>query len=219
MSRILVCDDHGVFAGALAMALTARGHEVLAITGTVPHALAEARSSRPDVVIMDLHFVQGPDGIAGIRGLAEVAPRSRVMLLSGAVDAQVLAAAVSAGADGIVSKTEPLEVVLRAVQRVAEGAFYVDPGLLRGSLSPRTADLDDVQLAAQFLTPREREVLGRLVQGASTRELADAMGVGVATVRTHVQSVLNKLGAGSRLEAVTLAIAHGLHEPPQRRSA
>ncbi|SDF22440.1 two component transcriptional regulator, LuxR family [Blastococcus fimeti] len=218
MSRILLCDDHEVFTGALAMALQARGQDVVSVARSVPEALSEAARTLPDVVLMDLHFAQGPDGLAGIRALvAEVSPAPKMVLLTGSVDRRTLTDAVAAGADGVVSKTEPLHVLLEAVERVAAGAFYADPELLRGSLRPPSAELDQVQLSAQFLTPREREVLGRLVQGSSTGELAQAMGVGVATVRTHVQSVLSKLGVRSRLEAVSLAVAHGLFDPPQRR--
>ena len=217
MTRVLLCDDHVVFADALALAVASRGHEVVGVTRTVAEALAEARATQPDVVVMDLHFEQGPDGLTGVRALTGASPAPRVLLLSGAVDSRVLADAVDAGADGVISKADPLETVLMAVQRVAEGSFYADPELMRRSLRPSKSDLDQVHLAAQFLTPREREVLGRLVQGSSTRELAETMGVGVAPVRTHVQAVLNKLGVRSRLEAVTVAVAHGLHEPPLRR--
>ena len=219
MSRILLCDDHVVFADALAMALTAHGEQVVGVTRSVAEALVEVRATEPEVVLMDLHFGTGPDGLTGLRKLATGSSPPRFVLLSGAVDGRVLADAVAAGADGIISKAEPLNVLLSAVRRVAAGSFYADPDLMLTSMRPSSADLDQVQLSAQFLTPREREVLGRLVQGSSTAELADAMGVGVATVRTHVQSVLSKLGVASRLEAVTLAIAHGLQEPPQRRLA
>lgn len=217
MSRILICDDHVVFADALALALEGRGETVSAVTRSVPQALAETRATGPDLVLMDLHFATGPDGLAGIRALAELDPPPRIVLLSGGVDGRVLTEAVRAGANGVVSKAEPLEGVLRAIQLVVAGGFYADPDVLRGSLRPAPAELDEVQLSAQFLTSREREVLSRLVQGASTTELAEAMGVGPATIRTHVQAVLSKLGVRSRLEAVTLAVAHGLHEPPQRR--
>lgn len=219
MTRILVCDDQTVFADALATALEARGLRVVAVARTVPEALARARSTRPDVVLMDLHFTAGPDGLTGIRALSAIEPAPRVLLLSGNVGDRVLADAVAAGADGVVSKGEPLEVLLTAVQRVAAGAFYVNTALLRTSLRPPTVTVDQVQLSAQFLTRREREVLERLVQGSSTAEMAEAMGVGVATVRSHVQAVLSKLGVRSRLEAVILAVAHGLHEPPQRQLA
>lgn len=217
MSRLLICDDHVVFADSLALALASRGEQVVAVTRSVPQALAETRATRPDLVLMDLHFAGGPDGLAGIRALVELDSPPRIVLLSGGVDGRVLTEAVRAGANGVVSKAETLDVVLRAVQLVAAGGFYADPDVLRRSMRPAPAELDEVQLSAQFLTPREREVLGRLVQGSSTIELAEAMGVGQATIRTHVQAVLSKLGVSSRLEAVTLAVAHGLHEPPQRR--
>ena len=217
MSRLVICDDHVVFADALAMALTARGEEVVAITRSVPQALAETRANGPDLVLMDLLFASGPDGLAGVRALAELDTPPGIVLLSGTVDGRVLTEAVRAGANGVVSKTESLDGLLQAIRLVAGGGFYADPDVVRGSLRPAPADLDEVQLSAQFLTPREREVLARLVQGSSTTDLAEAMGVQPATIRTHVQAVLSKLGVNSRLEAVTLAVAHGLHEPPQRR--
>jgi two-component system nitrate/nitrite response regulator NarL len=219
MSRILLCDDHEVFADSLAIALEARGEEVVAVTRSVEQGLAEARARQPDLVVIDLHFASGSTGLDGIRSLSGTSPAPRVVLLSSDSSREVLDAAVEAGADGVVSKAAPLATLLDALQRVAEGGFYADPELLKNSLRRPSAELDQVQLSAQFLTPREREVLGRLVQGASTAELSEAMGVGVATVRTHVQSVLSKLGVGSRLEAVTLAVAHGLFAPPSRRTS
>lgn len=217
MTRVLLCDDHAMFVDALAMALEAGGDEVVAVARTVPEALARVRATEPDVVLMDLHFASGPDGLTGVRAVTAESPAPRVILLSANVDSSVLKEAVAAGADGVVSKTEPLGAVRRAVQQVAAGAFYADTRLLRRSLRPAPAELDEVQLAAQFFTPREREVLERLVQGTSTADMAEAMGVGVSTVRTHVQAVLSKLGVSSRLEAVLLAVSHGLVEPPQRR--
>lgn len=219
MTRVLVCDDHAMFADALAMALEAAGQDVAGVARTVPEALARSRATRPDVVLLDLHFAMGPDGLAGVRALAAETPAPRVVLLSAAIDSRVLAEAVAAGADGVLSKAEPLGAVLRAVQQVAAGAFYADPALLRRSLRPAAVDMDQVQLAAQFFTPREREVLQRLVQGTSTSDMAEAMGVGVATVRTHVHAVLNKLGVRSRLEAVLLAVEHGLVDTPHQRCA
>ena len=126
-----------------------------------------------------------------------------------------LEAALVAPSDGLTSD----DVGKRARERAPQIASAEATALsaqwdARGQTS---AFYPQVQLSAQFLTPREREVLGRLVQGSSTQELAEAMGVGVATVRSHVQAMLSKLGVRSRLEAVTLAVAHGLHEPPQAR--
>jgi two-component system, NarL family, nitrate/nitrite response regulator NarL len=216
VTRVLLCDDHAVFADALAVALAAGGDEVVAVARTVTEGLARARATRPDVVLMDLHFASGPDGLDGVRALTAESPAPRVILLSANVDGGVLKEAIAAGADGVLSKAQPLSAVIRAVQQVAAGAFYADTQLLRRSMRPAPAELDEVQLAAQFFTPREREVLERLVQGTSTSDMAEAMGVGVSTVRTHVQAVLSKLGVSSRLEAVLLAVSHRLVEPPQR---
>lgn len=215
MSRVLLCDDHTVFAEALAVALRSAGEDVVAVTRTVPELLSAVRTHAPDLVVIDVHFAEGPDGLSGTRSLSSADPPVRVLVLSGAVDAAMVAAAVEAGADGVVGKSEPLQSVLRAVRTVSSGAFYADPLLLRRSLRATPAELDRVQLAAQFLTPREREVLGLLVQGASTRQLVDDLGIGSATVRTHVHAVLTKLGARTRLEAVAMAVAHGLVPPPE----
>jgi two-component system nitrate/nitrite response regulator NarL len=218
VTKVLLCDDEWMFVEAIAIALEKAGEEVVAVARTVPEALARARTTPPDVVVMDLHFGSGaPDGLAGIRALTSSAQAPKAILLSGKVDHDVLTEAVAAGADGVVSKAEPVSAIIRAVQQVAAGAFYADPRLLRRSLRPAPADLDEVQLAAQFFTRREREVLERLVQGTTTGDMAEAMGVGITTVRTHVQSVLSKLGVRSRLEAALLAVAHGLVEPPARR--
>lgn len=214
MSRVLLCDDHAVFAEALAVVLRNTGHHAVTVTRSVPEALAAAAADPPDLVVMDLGFPSGHEGLGAIRTLTTRHPHLRVLLLTGSTDHRVVAQAVEAGAEGVATKVQALDELLRAVDQVAAGEFYCAPSLVKASVRAPSAASDLAHLAATLLTPREREVLARLVQGSTTQQMADSMGVGVATVRTHVQGVLTKLGTGSRLEAVAYAIGHGIVGPP-----
>ena len=213
MARVLVCDDHVTFAEALAVVLRGGGHSVTPTT-TARDALAHAAAEPFDVVVMDLGLPGAQDGLGATRALVAAHPRLRVLLLTASADRRLVARAVDAGAEGVATKDQPLAAVLRAVAEVEAGGFYCAPHLLREALRPPSPATDLAHLTVALLTPREREVLARLVQGATTPQMAEAMGIGPATVRTHVQAVLTKLGVGSRLEAVVHAVAHGLVEGP-----
>ena len=209
--RLLLCDDHVLLLEALAAALTARGHEVVA-TVADPSSVAEvARRLAPDVCILDISFPDG-DGIEAASEIATVAPDTKVLILSATYDPALVRAAFEVGALGFVQKDESLEEVLTAVRRLGEGEVAVDPRLLRAAMrEPRAAPAPARRsVEAALLTPRETEVLVHLVAGDTTSEIGRALGVASSTARTHIQNVLIKLGVHSRLQAAAFAVRHGL---------
>jgi two-component system, NarL family, nitrate/nitrite response regulator NarL len=209
--RLLLCDDHVLLLEALAAALTTRGHEVV---GTVadPGSVAEmAERLAPDVCILDITF-PGGDGIQAAREIATRAPATKVLMLSATYDPALVRAAFEAGALGFVQKDESIEEILTAVRRLGEGEVAIDPRLLRAAMrEPRPAQPPGRSgVDAMQLTPRETEVLVRLVAGDTTSEIGRALGVASSTARTHIQNVLIKLGVHSRLQAAAFAVRHGL---------
>lgn len=214
MTSVVICDDHTVLAEALGAALTQGGYELLGVANRPARAMPLIATQQPTVVVMDLYFPDGPDGLATTETIRRQYPASRVVLLSAGANSALVRRAAAAGADGVVNKAAELSIILTAIDRVASGEFYCQPELLMDSLRPPSPDREAAELASQFLTPREREVLMRLSHGSSTAGMAEAMGIGIATVRTHVQNVLTKLGVESRLAAVAYAVAHQLVEPP-----
>lgn len=216
--RVLICDDHVVFAESLAHLLCGLGTEVVATTYHPDQALAVLRGKPVDVCLLDVMFgtINVLDRLPDIRGAA---PRCHVVLLSGRMDAQVLAASRAAGVRGVADKRLPVAEILQVLDRVHAGERVVRAS---ATASPASRSVHGTQAEfahrmAAFLTPRERQVLGALVRGHDTTRLARELGIAGATARCHVQSVLTKLGAHSRLEAATTAVRFGWINPETGR--
>lgn len=201
-----ICDDHPVFADSLALVLADAGHKVTGVTYSPPAALASLRVRPPDICLIDLNF---PDGtvLDRVPELRAAAPRARFVLLTALLDQHIVDAGLHAGVHGFAHKGQQAREIIGLLARVHDGELVVDGGLGRAApIRPR----NQTQQIAQFLTPREREVLTRLARGESTASLAKAMGVTRSTARSHVQSVLTKLGVHSQREAVIEAARSGL---------
>jgi two-component system nitrate/nitrite response regulator NarL len=216
---LVIGDDHSVFLDAMSTVLVQRGYEV-----TVAHSVADTvesvRLKQPDVCLIDRHFA-GDDGIEVIAEMIAVSKGTKVLVLSADPDTDGVLQALHAGASGYLHKTRGVAALTGAIERVLRGEVVVDvPKAIR---KRQPAQLEDAHRLAAYLTPRERECLGLLVEGLDTASMATKLGVSPATVRTHVQSLLIKLGVHSRLEAASFAVRYGLLEggsesPPLRRS-
>jgi DNA-binding NarL/FixJ family response regulator len=201
--RLVLGDDHRLFAEPLAAALVHRGHEVFIAT-TVPETIRAVEEHDPDLCLMDLLFPDG-DGLEAVAAVRARSPSCRVVVLSGSADPSAPAAAVASGAVGFLSKAQPVTAIFDALDRIAAGDE------LEPLPSPRASSSGDehgeVRERVAALTRRERMVLQRLVEGEDTVEIARFLGVAASTARTHLQNVLNKLGVHSRLQAVSLVLA------------
>lgn len=205
--RVIVCDDHAVFADSLALVLSEAGHRVVGVTYSPDDVLTMLRCSPADVCLIDLHFPTGTvlDRIPELRAAA---PATHFVLLSGFLEHETLTAGVAAGVRGFAHKGRQAGDILSLLQRVHTGETVVDGAIDRPA--PVARPRSRAHRVAQFLTPREREVLTRLARGESTTTLARSMGVTRSTARSHVQSVLTKLGVHSQREAVIEAARSGL---------
>jgi DNA-binding NarL/FixJ family response regulator len=211
--RVLVVDDHQMFADALVALLEVEeGVEVIGAVGSGEEALDVCGPGRPDVVLMDIDL-PGMDGIQATRGVLRICPEAKVVGISAMRDPQLLARAVAAGASGFVPKTRAAEELIRAVRAAAAGEMVLPEGDLAPVLerlrngAERSSDVD-----ARFatMTRREIEVLQAFTDGLSTDEVAARFRIGVRTVRSHVENVLMKLGVHSKLEAVLLGLRAGV---------
>jgi len=131
--------------------------------------------------------------------------------VSGSFNRGVVADALAQGAQGFVGKEKPIGAIIEALELAHQGYLAVDPHLLQVALRPRAQD-EDPLWGLKFLTEREWEVLRCLVDGLSTEQMADQLGVHRSTARTHVQNLLIKLGVHSRLQAAALMTAHASEE-------
>jgi two-component system nitrate/nitrite response regulator NarL len=207
--RLVLCDDHRLLAEALATALGAYGHEVVAVATTPEAGYRAVVEHQPDVCLLDVGF-PGATGVDVVARIVSAHGCTKVLMLSGRSSPEVVNAALTAGAAGFVLKDQGIDRILQALDRVLAGEAVVDSGLLRAALSvpiPRRS-LDSQRLRS--LTSREREALRRVAAGDSTKEVARAMHVSESTARTHVQNVLTKLGVRSRLQAAALVAREGL---------
>jgi two-component system, NarL family, nitrate/nitrite response regulator NarL len=200
--RLLLCDDHRLFTHALTSALEAHGHEVIAAVNTAAEAVSLASELRPDVCLMDLNF---PAGFAmeAIRDMSEQGG-TKVLVLSGSAAPGVTASVLEAGAYGYVGKDQPVEVILRALERIGNGELFFDPAQLRAGVRHGPRVEGGLELLIAHLTPRERQVLSRLIEAETTSQIASNLGITRTTARAYVQSILTKLGVHSRLQAVAL---------------
>ena len=206
--RILLCDDHVLFCDALRSALVPQGHEVHSCFRP-EDAVELTRCSRFDVVVMDLGFPEGYeiDAVAAIKAILAHDAGTAVVVLSATAETALLLEAVHAGAAALCSKSQRLQEIVGVIQR-AGGSQGAPAGPGAVARLPR-GESDERALAA-FLTPREFEVLRRLVLGQSTHTIAAELGVSYSTSRTHIQNVLVKLGVHSRLSASAFAVRNHL---------
>jgi two-component system, NarL family, nitrate/nitrite response regulator NarL len=204
--RLLVCDDHALLVDALSMALADQGHTVVATAADPDDAVLAAREHQPDACLLDVNFPDG-NGIRAIFRIHEVSPDTKVVILSGSSSRGLVADALAQGAQGFVGKEKPIGAIVEALEMAHQGHVAVDPVLLREAVRPR-AQADDPLWALKFLTDREWEVLRCILDGLSTEQIADQLGVHRSTARTHVQNLLTKLGVHSRLQAAALIMAH-----------
>jgi len=211
--RIVICDDHAVFADALAAVLESFGHEIVHVGDRAEPAIAIALHDAVDLVVMDVTLAEG-DGIEATRELSRHPGSPPVFVLTARTDPAVLSAAVDAGAAGVATKHSQLEGVVAALDRVGAGENYYEPHLLRSALRQKSDRTSSAEVTWRLLTDREREVLERIVRGESTRAMSSSMGISVTTLRSHVHGVLTKLNVHSRLEAAAWAVSHGLIDPP-----
>jgi DNA-binding NarL/FixJ family response regulator len=211
--RLLIADDQPLMRAGFRAVLEATGEmEVVAEAADGNEAIAAVRANRPDVVLMDIRM-PNLDGIEAIRRL----PHQRILVLTTFGLDEYIVEALRAGASGFITKDVPAEELVRAVRIVAAGDALLTPGVTR-QLLDRVARRLPAPVAGgpqqlSELTDREREVLELLARGMSNAEIADALVVGEATVKTHVSNVLMKLGLRDRVQAVVLAYEIGLVSP------
>lgn len=205
--RVLICDDHQMVAEGIAMVLGAEPDiEVVGVAQTVAELRELSTSRRPHVVLMDYALPDG-NGVTATAAVKASHPDIEIIMLTSFVDEEVLVAAIDAGCSGYVTKHKGADELITAVRLASVGETVVSRDML-ARLLPRLRRSN--RGLGRTLTRRERQVLDRLAQGDSTEAIARSLFVSTNTVRNHIQSILTKMGAHSRLEAVANASREGL---------
>jgi DNA-binding NarL/FixJ family response regulator len=205
--RVLVVDDHRMFAASLAQALQSESDLLVVGQGTsIGEARALMASTTPDVVLLD-HRLPDGDGVGAIAELHGIRPSARIVVLTATTSDRLLVAAMEAGAAGFIAKTQRLDDVISGVRAAAQGESVVSAKLLT-RLLPRLRRQGSGSRAE--LTEREREILDLLARGLSNADIAQQLTISVHTVRNHVANLSAKLGAHSKLEVLSIAVREGL---------
>ena len=226
--RVLTADDQRVVREGLAMLLgLLPGVEVVGTAANGEEALTLADELRPDVVLMDLRMPR-VDGVEATRRLRASHPEIKVVVLTTYADDRSVIDALRAGALGYLTKDAGADEIRQALQRVTSGQAWMDPAVqmhlveaIATTTTPNTTGATSAPPASQLpdgLTPREAEVLALIGAGLSNAEIAIQLFVSEATVKSHVNHMLPKIGARDRAQAVGYAYRHGLVPPgPVRR--
>lgn len=204
MIRILIVDDHPVVRTGLRGMLA--GELDFAVVGEAAdgeEAIVRARDLRPDVVLMDLRM-PGADGVAATTEIVAGVPGVHVLVLTTYDSDTDILRAVEAGATGYLLKDTPRDDLFRAIRGAAAGRSVLAPTVAARLMERMRAP------AAEPLSARETDVLRLVARGASNREVADALFISEATVKTHLIHVFQKLGVTDRTAAVTTALERGI---------
>jgi DNA-binding NarL/FixJ family response regulator len=207
MIRVLAVDDHAVLRTGVAAIVDAESD--MAIVGqaaTADQAVIKARALQPDVILLDA-VMPRKSGFDALPELADVAPDSRVIMLSMQTNPSAIRQALTTGASGYVAKHASDTDLVDAIRRVAKGSRYVDPEL-GGDLV-----VSDAQALTEEISQRERDVLYLLALGYTNQEIAAKLYISVRTVETHRAHLMRKLRLETRAELVLYALANGLIGP------
>jgi DNA-binding NarL/FixJ family response regulator len=209
--RVLIVDDHAVVRAGLALLLNAeKDLEAVGEAGSAREAVFEARTTKPDIVLMDV-MMPNQSGIDVVPQLLHEHPEAKVLVLSMQDDPRYVREAFEAGASGYVLKEAADAELVAAIRDVAAGGQYVHPELGARLVVAETAERRRAE--EDPLSEREREVLRLLALGHTNQEIAKELYISVRTAETHRAHIMQKLRLSSRAELVRYALSEGLLEP------
>jgi two-component system, NarL family, nitrate/nitrite response regulator NarL len=200
--RLVLCDDNRILCEALASVFQARGHRILAIATRVTDGIAAVATHRPDACLLDLRFPDG-SGLDAAQAIRCCSPDTKILVLSCVDDPAVLSQARKIGVAGFLRKDLKADTIMDALEVIGAGGMAFGPKY-SGQASWRAAVPPRENLLGT-LTPRETQVLQRIVAGQSTGQMALEMDVATSTLRSYIKNILAKLGVHSRLQAAAIA--------------
>ena len=207
--RVMITDDHPVVReGLSAMLSREQDIEVVGEAVNGREAIEKARNLKPDVVLMDLRMPE-VDGVEAMRQIRVNNPDIKFIVLTTYDNDEYIFRGIEAGARAYLLKDSPREEMFRAIRVVSEGGSLIEPAVA-GKVLDRFAELSRQVQVPATLSEREVEVLRLIAKGISNKIIATSLSISESTVKTHVQSIFNKLEVNDRTEAVTEAIKKGI---------
>lgn len=211
--RVVIVDDHGIVREGLRGLLTLPGIEVVGEGDSGASAIELAKRLQPDVMLLDIRMRDG-DGLQALPQIKAVSPQTSVIMLTTYANPGYLARAISSGASGYLSKEVNPEQIVRAVRAVAAGDELIDHELLQAALAQAIDQsiptAEPTEMPIESLSDRELEVLRLMVSGMNNAVIAETLNVSIATVKTHVRHILEKLHVSDRTQAALWAVRHGI---------
>ena len=204
--RVLVAEDHQIVRQGLKGLLEKAGHEVVGEAADGQEALRLARTLSPDIAVLDLSMPK-LNGLDAAREIRRISPEIKTILLTMYTDKGYVLQAMKAGAKGYVLKTEAAEDLIRAIREVSRGEVYLSPSV---AASVVEAYLDDSDVPADPLTPRERQILQLIAEGNTTRKIAEQLNISFKTAESHRNHIMKKLDLHDVAGLVRYAIQRGL---------
>jgi two-component system, NarL family, nitrate/nitrite response regulator NarL len=217
--RILLIDDHATIRTGLAMLLESQSAmKVVGEVGGCSEGIEIARREQPDIILLDLDL-GNESGIDCISEFVEVAPKARIIILTGLRDREMHLRAVRLGVMGLVMKDQAAHHLIKAIQKVCEGEVWLDRSMMADVLTrisredqPKKADPEAKKIST--LTERERQIISLIGEGNRNKQIALRLFVSEATVRHYLTTIYDKLGVSDRLELAIYSYRHGLAKLP-----
>ena len=211
--RILLVDDHEVVRVGLRGLIERQPEmEVVGEAGSVREAIVQANQLAPDVVVLDIRL-PGGDGLEACRQIKAQRPETRIIVLTSYPDDEMLFDAIACGAEGYVLKQIGSDDLIRALEQVGRGGSLLDPSLTnRVFAKMREMRHQERALAFAELTAQEMQILARLAEGKTNREIGADLQLSEKTVRNYVSLILSKMGFASRAEAAAYAARHRIED-------
>ena len=207
--KILIADDHPVVREGLSTMLSReRDIQVVGEAENGTEAIKKARELQPDIILMDLRMPE-VDGVEAMRQIKVKNPDMKFIVLTTYDNDEYIFKGIEAGARAYLLKDAPREELFKAIRAVHKGKSLIEPAVA-GKLLDRFAELSRQVRAPEVLSEREVEVLIHIAKGAGNKLIATSLCIGESTVKTHIQSIFQKLGVNHRTEAVTEAIKKGI---------
>jgi DNA-binding NarL/FixJ family response regulator len=208
--RALIVDDHPVTREGLRTALELSEDQVVVVgeAASGEEAVQRARELSPDVVFMDVRM-PGMDGIEATRRIREAAPATKVILITIDESRGAISEAIQAGVSGYLLKDASADALVDAAKNAIEGNAVIHPQLTKTFIE-EVRLVEPTEGGPTPLSKREREILQKVADGSTTRQVANELGISPHTVKTHLERIFEKLGANDRAQAVAMAIRQGI---------
>ncbi len=207
--KVLITDDHPVVREGLSAMLNKEPDiQVVGEAENGTEAIDKAKELQPDVVLMDLRMPE-VDGVEAMRQIRAADPGIKFIVLTTYDNDEYIFKGIEAGARAYLLKDAPREELFKAIRAVYKGESLIEPAVA-GKVLDRFAELSRQAQAPERLSERELEVLKLMSKGAANKEIAAGLCISESTVKTHIQTIFQKLGVGDRTEAVTEAIKKGI---------